>query len=98
MKLIILDRDGVINYDSDEYIKSEDEWIPLPGSLAAIGRLQQAGYTVAIATNQSGVGRGYYSLDTLTAIHQKMLSQIILYGGQIATVAFCPHTPEDHCA
>ena len=97
MRLIILDRDGVINEDSDEFIKSPAEWIPIPGSLAAIGRLQQAGFTVAIATNQSGVGRGYYSLDTLAAIHQKMLTAIAEYGGQIATIAFCPHTPDAGC-
>lgn len=97
MHLIILDRDGVINYDSDEFIKSPAEWIPIPGSLEAIARLHQAGFTLAIATNQSGVGRGYYSLETLQAIHQKMLSLIEQQGGQIAHLAFCPHLPDANC-
>ena len=71
MRLIVLDRDGVINYDSDEYIKSVDEWVAIPGSLEAIARLSKAGYTVAVATNQSGVSRGYYDLDELAAMHEK---------------------------
>jgi D-glycero-D-manno-heptose 1,7-bisphosphate phosphatase len=97
MKLVILDRDGVINYDSDEFIKSPDEWIPIPGSLAAIAELNKQGFTVAIATNQSGIGRGYYSLETLNAIHQKMLQAIKDHGGEVAALAFCPHNPDDNC-
>ena len=72
MKLIILDRDGVINFDSAQFIKSPDEWKPIPGSLAAIARLNQSGYRVVVATNQSGVGRGLFEMDTLNAIHEKM--------------------------
>ncbi len=97
IKLIILDRDGVINEDSDAYIKSPDEWIPIPGSLEAIARLNQAGYTVLVATNQSGVGRGYYDLQTLAAIHGKMNRMLNDAGGWIEEILFCPHTPDDHC-
>jgi D-glycero-D-manno-heptose 1,7-bisphosphate phosphatase len=97
MKLIILDRDGVINHDSAAYIKSPDEWLPIPGSLEAIVRLCQAGYKVAVATNQSGVGRGYYSLATLAQIHEKMSQMVMALGGKIDAVFFCPHTPEMDC-
>lgn len=97
MKLVILDRDGVINYDSDEYIKSVDEWRPLPGSLEAIARLKQAGYTVAVATNQSGVARGFYDLDELRSMHEKMQSLLAEMGGQVDYIAFCPHGPDDGC-
>lgn len=97
MKLVILDRDGVINYDSDEYIKNPDEFIPLPGSLEAIARLTKAGYTVVVATNQSGVGRGLFDLETLHAMHDKMNSAVAMEGGKIEAVFYCPHTPEDHC-
>lgn len=98
MKLIILDRDGVINYDSDEYIKSPDEWMPIPGSLDAIARLKCAGYTVVIASNQSGVGRGLFDLPTLQRIHDKMQREVSGAGGKIDTIFFCPHKPDDHCA
>ncbi len=97
MKLIILDRDGVINEDSDDYIKSVDEWHPVPGSIKAIARLSQAGYTIAVATNQSGIGRGYYSRDALQAMHNKMTDLVVQAGGTIACIRFCPHTPDDHC-
>jgi len=97
MKLIILDRDGVINQDSDNYIKSVDEFIPLPGSLEAIARLNQAGYRVAIATNQSGVARGYYDIATLNAMHDKLRRLLMQLGGQVEMIAFCPHAPDDHC-
>ncbi len=96
--LIILDRDGVINYDSKVYIKNPDEWIPIPGSLEAIARLKQRGHTVVVATNQSGVNRGYYSLETLREIHEKMRRVLIEVGGHIDGIYFCPHTPEEHCA
>jgi D-glycero-D-manno-heptose 1,7-bisphosphate phosphatase len=96
-KVVVLDRDGVINEDSDEFIKSPAEWRPLPGSLDAIARLHQAGFTVTVATNQSGVGRGLFSLEMLAAIHQEMLARITSAGGHIARLVFCPHTPEDHC-
>ncbi len=97
MKLIILDRDGVINYDSDDYIKSPEEWLPIPGSLEAIARLNHAGYNVVVATNQSGIGRGYYSLETLNQIHHKMHKRLTEVGGVIDGIFFCPHTPDDHC-
>ena len=97
VRLIVLDRDGVINEDSDAYIKSPDEWIPLPGSLEAIAKLSAAGFTVAVATNQSGVARGYYSRRVLESIHDKMLSSISAAGGHIDYVAVCPHGPGDGC-
>jgi len=96
-KLIILDRDGVINQDSDAYVKSAEEWLPLPGSIEAIARLSKAGYQVAIATNQSGIARGYFDLATLQAMHHKMLELVEEQGGQISHIAFCPHGPDELC-
>ncbi len=98
MKLIILDRDGVINEDSDQYIKSIDEWRPIPGSLEAIARLNQHDYKVVVATNQSGVARGLFGLDTLNRMHAKMLRLLAEIGGEIDGIFFCPHAPEEHCA
>lgn len=98
MKLIILDRDGVINEDSDAYIKSPEEWVPIPGSLEAIARLNRAGWTVAVATNQSGVGRGLYDRATLDRIHARMNAALAAAGGHVDALYYCPHTPEDHCA
>lgn len=97
MKLVILDRDGVINHDSDAFIKSPDEWVPIKGSAEAIARLNQWGYRVVVATNQSGVGRGLFTMDALNAIHNKMLRTVAQSGGRIDAVFFCPHTPEDKC-
>ena len=97
MKLIILDRDGVINYDSDQFIKSPEEWKPLPGSLEAIARLTQAGYRVVVATNQSGVGRGLFDMPTLNAIHEKMHKACAQTGGRIDAVFFCPHAANANC-
>ena len=97
MKLVILDRDGVINLDSDAYIKSPDEWKPIPGSLDAIARLTQAGYQVAVATNQSGVGRGLFEMATLNAIHDKMHRAVGQAGGRIDAVFYCPHAMEANC-
>jgi D-glycero-D-manno-heptose 1,7-bisphosphate phosphatase len=97
MQLIILDRDGVINYDSDEYIKSPEEWKPIPGSLEAIARLNQAGYRVVVATNQSGLTRGLFTLDDLHEIHSKMLKQLAEVGGAIEAIFFCPHSQKDNC-
>ncbi len=96
-KLVILDRDGVINEDSDNYIKSPEEWIPIPGSIEAIATLNQAGFIVAVATNQSGIARGYYDVATLEAMHQKFLNLVKQAGGTIAHIAFCPHGPKDNC-
>jgi D-glycero-D-manno-heptose 1,7-bisphosphate phosphatase len=95
--LVILDRDGVINYDSDAYIKTVDEWRPIPGSLEAIARLSQAGYTVAVATNQSGVSRGYYDLAELEAMHEKMQALLQALGGRVDFIAYCPHGPDEGC-
>lgn len=97
MKLVILDRDGVINEDSDAYVKSVDEWEPIPGSLEAIARLNQAGYRVVVATNQSGIARGYFDLETLHAMHEKMDRLLSPLGGKVEAVFFCPHGPEAGC-
>lgn len=97
MKLIILDRDGVINFDSDAYIKSPEEWKPIPGSLEAIARLNQAGYHVVVATNQSGIGRGLFEMATLNAIHEKMHRALAGVGGRIDAVFFCPHAQDADC-
>jgi len=97
MKLIILDRDGVINKDSAEFIKTPEEWVPIPGSLEAIARLSQADYEVVVLTNQSGVGRGIISADMLAQIHIRMLDYIQQYGGKVQSILFCPHHPEDNC-
>ncbi len=98
MKLVILDRDGVINYDSDQFIKTPDEWRPIPGSLEAIARLNQWGYRVVVATNQSGIGRGLFEMDMLNSIHNKMMKSAAQVGGRIDAVFFCPHTTTDDCA
>lgn len=97
MKLIILDRDGVINYDSPNYICSPNQWQAIPGSLEAIARLNVASWTVTIATNQSGIGRGYYSEETLNNIHRKMQTELAAVGGHIDAIFYCPHTPDMHC-
>jgi len=97
MKLIVLDRDGVINHDSDDYIKSPDEWQPIDGSLEAIARLNHAGYIVAIASNQSGLARGYFDMEVLTAMHKKMDELLAKIGGRIDAVFYCPHGPGDAC-
>ena len=97
MRLVILDRDGVINEDSDAYIKSPDEWQPIPGSLEAIARLVHAGFHVVVATNQSGISRGLFNVDMLNRIHNRMIDEIHHKGGEIDAIFFCPHSPEDHC-
>ena len=96
-KLVILDRDGVINNDSDQYVKSADEWIPLPGSLEAIAELNQAGYQVTVATNQSGLARGLFTINDLHAMHQKMMDLLAPMGGRVDSIFFCPHVDEDQC-
>ena len=97
MKLIILDRDGVINHDSDQFIKSPEEWQPIDGSLDAIAFLTQAGYTLAVATNQSGIARGYFNVQTLNEMHAKMHKLVRQAGGEISGVWFCPHTADSNC-
>jgi len=97
MRWIVLDRDGVINEDSDAYIKSPEEWLPIPGSLQAISLLNQHGYKVAVLTNQSGLARGLFDRDTLERIHAKMRKEVTQAGGHIEDILFCPHGPEDGC-
>jgi D-glycero-D-manno-heptose 1,7-bisphosphate phosphatase len=97
MKLIILDRDGVINHDSDAFIKSPKEWVPIPGSLEAIARLNQAGYRVVVSTNQSGIARGLFDTVTLNAIHQKLHETAKQFGATIDAIFFCPHAADDNC-
>ncbi len=96
-KFIILDRDGVINYDSVDYIKSPDEWHAIPGSLEAIADLNHAGFSVLVVTNQSGIARGYYDANILDLIHEKMFAELAQVDGHIKEVLFCPHHPEEHC-
>ena len=96
-KLIILDRDGVINKDYPNHVRSPEMWSAIPGSLEAIAKLKNKGYKIAIATNQSGVARCYVTLATLETIHKKMLSQIQKAGGNIDAIFFCPHHPDDNC-
>lgn len=96
-RLIILDRDGVINHDSDAFIKSPDEWQPIEGSAEAIGALTSAGFTVAVASNQSGIARNLFDLRTLGLIHDKMRRVVRSHGGDIDRIVFCPHGPGDGC-
>jgi D-glycero-D-manno-heptose 1,7-bisphosphate phosphatase len=96
-RMIILDRDGVINQDSDDYIKNADEWIPIPGSLEAIKRLKKAGYLVTVASNQSGISRGLFSEDDLKAIHDKMHRMLAARGASVDGVFYCPHGPQSNC-
>jgi D-glycero-D-manno-heptose 1,7-bisphosphate phosphatase len=98
MKLIVLDRDGVINHDSDAYIKSVDEWVPIEGSLEAIARLNHGGYTVVVASNQSGISRGYFDIETLSAMHRKMDNMLAKIGGRVDAIFYCPHGPDDGCS
>ncbi|ULJ61989.1 D-glycero-beta-D-manno-heptose 1,7-bisphosphate 7-phosphatase [Wielerella bovis] len=97
MKLIILDRDGVINHDSDKFIKSTEEWQPIDGSMDAIAFLTQADYTVVVATNQSGIARGYFTVQTLNEMHNKMHKLVRQAGGEISGIWFCPHMADHHC-
>ena len=97
MKIIVLDRDGVINFDSDQFIKKPEEWKPIPGSLEAIARLNESGWRVIVASNQSGVGRGLFDMDTLNAIHEKMTKALGQVGGRLDAIFFCPHTADSTC-
>ena len=97
MPLFILDRDGVINYDSADFIKSADEWIPIPGSLEAISRLSQNGYRIVIISNQSGIARRKLNIDDLNEIHQKMMTNLAQFGGSVEAIFFCPHGPRQGC-
>ncbi len=97
MGLIILDRDGVINEDSDHFIKNADEWVPIPGSIDAIATLSQHGFTLVVASNQSGLGRNLFDLDDLEAMHSKMRQLVENAGGLISGIFYCPHHPDDNC-
>jgi D-glycero-D-manno-heptose 1,7-bisphosphate phosphatase len=97
MKLVILDRDGTINRASDEFVKSPEEWLPLPGSLAAISRLNHAGFHVVLATNQSGLGRGLFDMAALNAVHAQMLKNLATVGGRVEAIFYCPHAPNEGC-
>ena len=96
-KLVVLDRDGVINHDSDNYIKTVDEWVPIEGSIDAIARLKRAGYSVAIASNQSSIGRGFFDVDTLSAMHNKLADLLVAFDVVVDCIVYCPHVPEDDC-
>jgi D-glycero-D-manno-heptose 1,7-bisphosphate phosphatase len=97
MKVVVLDRDGVINQDSDNYIKSADEWLPIDGSIDAIATLSKSGYKVVVATNQSGISRNLFDEDTLAQIHHKLCSMVEESGGLLDGIFYCPHTPDQHC-
>jgi D-glycero-D-manno-heptose 1,7-bisphosphate phosphatase len=97
MKLIILDRDGTLNEDRDDFVKSPDEWQPIEGALEAVARLNQAGWRVVVASNQSGIGRGLFGVSELNAIHTKMHSMLAEVGAKVDAVFFCPHAPGDGC-
>lgn len=97
MKIVILDRDGTINEGRDDYVKTAEEWQPIPGALEAIARLHQAGWHVVVATNQSGLGRGLFDMSTLNAMHLKMNEALARLGGRVDAVFFCPHAPDDGC-
>ncbi len=98
LKLVILDRDGTINRASDEFVKSPEEWHPLPGALEAISRLNHAGFHVVLATNQSGLGRGLFDMAALNAVHTHMLKSLAVVGGRIDAIFYCPHAPDEGCA
>lgn len=98
LKLVILDRDGTINRASDQFVKSPEEWQPLPGALAAIGRLNHAGFHVVLATNQSGLGRGLFDMAALNAVHAHMIKSLAALGGRIDAIFYCPHAPDEGCA
>ncbi|MEO8023713.1 D-glycero-beta-D-manno-heptose 1,7-bisphosphate 7-phosphatase [Polaromonas sp.] len=97
MKLVILDRDGTINSDSEDFVKTPEEWVPLPGALEAIARLNHAGWHVVIASNQSGLGRGLFDVGSLNAMHAKMHKMLAAVGGRVDAVFYCPHSPEESC-
>lgn len=97
MKLILLDRDGVINYDSPNFIKNPDEWIPIPGSIEAIAKLTKLGFTLVLCSNQSGLGRGLFTLEDLNAINAKMITAVEKLGGKLSGIFVCPHTAKDNC-
>ncbi|MCH9694833.1 MAG: D-glycero-beta-D-manno-heptose 1,7-bisphosphate 7-phosphatase [Gammaproteobacteria bacterium] len=96
--MIILDRDGVINQDSREFVKSSVEWLPLPGSIKAIADLSRSGFTVTVATNQSGLARGKFDRNALRSMHRKLRRLVSAEGGHVDRIVVCPHGPDDGCA
>ena len=98
IRLVVLDRDGTINEDRDDYVKSADEWTPIPGALEAIARLHQAGWHVVVATNQSGLGRGLFDMAALNGVHATLLRALAAVGGRLDGIFYCPHTPDEGCA
>jgi len=97
MKLIVIDRDGTLNQDPEDFIRTPDDWVPLPGALEAVARLNHAGWRVVVASNQSGLGRGLFDVATLNAVHARMHKMLGAVGGRVEAVFFCPHAPEDDC-
>ncbi|MDM7463195.1 D-glycero-beta-D-manno-heptose 1,7-bisphosphate 7-phosphatase [Tepidimonas taiwanensis] len=97
LRLVVIDRDGTLNQDPEDFLHGPDDWQPLPGALEAIARLNEAGWRVVVASNQAGLGRGLFDLDTLNAIHARMHKAVAQAGGRIEAVFFCPHAPEDAC-
>ncbi|MEM7365209.1 MAG: HAD-IIIA family hydrolase, partial [Pseudomonadota bacterium] len=96
VQLVMLDRDGVINHDSSDYIKHADEWHPIDGSIDAIAKLSEAGFVVCIATNQAGIGRGLFTQEDLDGIHERLTKEVTAAGGTITHIEFCPHHPDEH--
>ena len=97
VKLIILGRDGILNLYRDDHVKSPEEWVPIPGALEAVARLNHAGWHTVVATNQAGIGRGMIDMASINAVHQRMMQRLAEVGGRVDAVFFCPHTPEDNC-
>ena len=97
MKLVILDRNGTINVNRDDFVKSDVEWTPLPGALEAVARLNHAGWHVVIASNQSGLGRGLFDVASLNLMHAKMYKMLASVGGRVDAVFYCPHSPDENC-
>ena len=97
LRLVVIDRDGTLNRDPEDFLHGPDDWEPLPGALEAVARLNEAGWRVVVASNQSGLGRGLFDVDTLNAVHARMHKALARVGGRIDAVFFCPHAPEDAC-
>jgi len=97
MRLIVLDRDGTLNENPEDFLRSPEDWTPIPGALEAVARLNQGGWRVVVATNQSGLGRGLFDVATLNAMHARMHKELAAAGARVEAVFFCPHAPEEGC-